>query len=366
MFEDRIARVLEEGRSRQVDALVVMPGANLLYALGYRGKLSERISLGIISQRGGRMLFLPEVERTGAQDASPGSEIRTYRDEESPAATLQSLLRELGLRDTRVAVEYGAMRLLEYRLLQDALGGFETVDAGPIFAAVRVRKDEAELAAMRDAIGIAERALARVLPQLHAGCSEVEIAALLEMEMRGEGSEGTPFGTIVASGWRGALPHGRASDKPIEAGELVVLDFGTIYKGYVADITRTVSVGPVADEELRRAYRVLEAAQQTAREGIRPGRTAGEIDALARDVIDQEGFGPYFTHRTGHGLGLDDHEEPYIMRGSSVRLQPGMTFTVEPGIYLPGKGGIRIEDDMAVTEQGAESLTSYPRHLMEE
>ncbi len=366
MFEDRIARVLDEGRRQQVDALLIMPGANLLYTFSYKGKLSERIHLGIITLRGDRVLFLPELERTGAQDSSPGADVYTYRDEDGPSGALQGLLEELGLRGKRIAVEYGVMRLLEYRLLQEALKDFDTVDAGPIFASVRAKKDQAELDAMRDAIRMAEQALGRVLPQVRAGRREMEIAALLEMEMRQLGSEGTPFGTIVASGWRGALPHGRASDKAIESGELVVLDFGAIYRGYVADITRTVSVGPVPDAELRRAYRVLQAAQTRAREGIAPSLTAGEVDALARDLIDQEGFGLYFTHRTGHGLGLDDHEEPYIMRGSNVKLQPGMTFTVEPGIYLPGKGGIRIEDDMVVTEQGAESLTSYPRNLLEE
>ncbi|QIA28313.1 aminopeptidase P family protein [Thermaerobacter sp. PB12/4term] len=350
--------------ARGVDVVVVMPGANLLYTFGFKGKVSERIMLGFLPTRGEPVLLLPELELPSVREVSPWQNFRTYKDEEGPAAALRQVAAELKLAGACLGVEYGVMRLLEFRLLQDVAGSFNTVDASKFFAAARVCKDAAELDSLREAVAIVETALERVLPEIRPGRKEVEIAARLEMVMRELGSEGTPFGTIVASGYRGALPHGRASAKTIEEGELVILDFGAIYKGYVADITRTVAVGRVSDE-LRHAYQVVYEAQRRAREGVAPGRTAGEIDALARDYITEAGYGSYFSHRTGHGLGLDAHEEPYIMKGNQLRLQPGMTFTVEPGIYLPGQGGIRIEDDVVVTEQGFESITRYPRELME-
>lgn len=364
MLEARVKKVLDAAKARNVDVVVVMPGANLLYTFGFKGKVSERVILGFLPTRGEPVLLLPELELPSAREASPWKNFRTYKDEEGPAEALRQVAADLRLAGACLGVEYGVMRLREYRLLQDVIGQFNTVDASEFFAAARICKDAAELDCMRQAVAIVETALEKVLPEIRPGRKEVEIAARLEMVMRELGSEGTPFGTIVASGYRGALPHGRASDKTIEAGELVILDFGAVYKGYVADITRTVAVGRVS-EELRRAYQVVYDAQHRAREGVGPGRTAGEIDALARDYITEAGYGPYFTHRTGHGLGLDAHEEPYIMKGSKLRLLPGMTFTVEPGIYLPGKGGIRIEDDVVVTERGFESLTRYPRELLE-
>lgn len=365
MYEKRVERLLDGARERGADALVVMPGANLLYAFGYQGKLSERVMLGFLPVDGEPVLFLPELELSGAREVTPWREFRTYKDEEGPGEALRRLVQDLKLGGRRLALEFSTMRLVEYRLLEEAAGSFETVDASGIFAASRMRKDEAELEQMRRAVTITEAALEKVLPEIRPGRREIEIAALLEMEMRRLGSQGTPFGTIVASGYRGALPHGRASEKRIEEGELVILDFGAVYGGYVADITRTVGAGTV-DRELKRAYRVLHDAQERARQGVAPGRTAGEIDALARDFISEAGFGEYFTHRTGHGLGLDAHEEPYIMKGSNLRLEPGMTFTVEPGIYLPGKGGVRIEDDLVVTPEGMESLTTHPRYLLED
>nr|AAN04035.1 proline dipeptidase [Geobacillus stearothermophilus] len=224
-------------------------------------------------------------------------------------------------------------------------------------------KDDQEIELFKKAVQIVEESLEATLPYIKPGAVELEIAAQLEYEMRKRGSEGIPFGTIVASGYRSALPHGRASNKVINSGELVVLDFGSIYRGYVADITRTVAVGEITDE-LKEIYEVVREAQQAAIDIIKPGITAHEVDETARKIIREKGYGNYFTHRTGHGIGLSGHEAPYIMQNNQLVLKPGMAFTVEPGIYLPGKGGVRIEDNIVITENGFINLMSYHKDLI--
>ena len=191
----------------------------------------------------------------------------------------------------------------------------------------------------------------------------MEVANELEFFMRKQGAASSSFDIIVASGYRSALPHGVATDKVIEKGELVTLDFGAYYKGYCSDITRTVAVGEISDE-LKTIYDIVLEAQLRGMEGIKPGMTGKEADALTRDYITEKGYGEYFGHSTGHGIGLEIHEGPALSVRSDVVLEPGMVVTVEPGIYIAGLGGVRIEDDTVVTENGNESLTHSPKELI--
>ena len=202
-----------------------------------------------------------------------------------------------------------------------------------------------------------------VLPQIEIGMTERALAGMLRREMLDLGGDIMAFGPIVAAGPNSALPHAVATDRPLQAGDLLVIDWGVYVDGYPSDITRTFAVGEISPE-LQRVYEIVKLANQRGKEAARPGTTGEEVDRAARRVIEENGYGEYFIHRTGHGLGLEVHEEPNMVEGNDKPLVIGNVFTVEPGIYLPDKGGVRIEDDMVVIEGGARSLTSFPRDLI--
>ncbi|HGY8316120.1 TPA: aminopeptidase, partial [Escherichia coli] len=225
-----------------------------------------------------------------------------------------------------------------------------------------------EVEIIRLACGIADRGAEHIRRFIQAGMSEREIAAELEWFMRQQGAEKASFDTIVASGWRGALPHGKASDKIVAAGEFVTLDFGALYQGYCSDMTRTLLVngeGVSAESHpLFDVYQIVLQAQLAAISAIRPGVRCQQIDDAARRVITEAGFGDYFGHNTGHAIGIEVHEDPRFSPRDTTTLQPGMLLTVEPGIYLPGQGGVRIEDVVLVTPQGAEVLYAMPKTVL--
>ncbi|EMI09832.1 M24 family metallopeptidase [Anoxybacillus gonensis] len=236
----------------------------------------------------------------------------------------------------------------------------------PVSGAVeklRLIKSEAEIKILKEAAEIADAAFRHILDFIRPGVREIDVANELEFFMRKQGATSSSFDIIVASGVRSALPHGVATEKVIEKGEFVTLDFGAYYKGYCSDITRTVAVGEVSDE-LKRIYDVVLQAQLRGVEHIRAGMTGREADALTRDYISACGFGEYFGHSTGHGLGMEVHEMPALSMRSDTVLQPGMVVTVEPGIYIAGLGGVRIEDDIVITENGNERLTLSPKDLI--
>jgi Xaa-Pro dipeptidase len=223
-----------------------------------------------------------------------------------------------------------------------------------------MHKDAAETARMRQAIAISEAALEETIAGVQPGLTERRIVTLLLSAMANAGSEGNAFDPIVLGGPNSALPHGIPSDRALQDGDLLLFDFGAASNGYLADITRTFAVGKV-DPELVKVYETVLAANQAGIRAAKPGVPAQEVDRAARKVIVDAGYGEYFLHRTGHGLGIDAHEGPYIREGNGQLLEPGMVFTVEPGIYLPGKGGVRIEDDVLVTATGVDVLTSFPK-----
>jgi Xaa-Pro dipeptidase len=252
---------------------------------------------------------------------------------------------------------------LELRLLESAAPEAVFASAQAVLARLRMQKDAGEIDNMRRAVQAAQRALQAVLPLARAGMTERELASELTMQLLRSGSDSElPFPPIVSSGPNSANPHASPSDRKLTPGDLLVIDWGAAVGGYFADLTRTLRVGEVDAEYLRIAEIVLQ-ANQAGREAVRPGIAAGMVDRAARAVIEAAGYGVYFTHRTGHGLGMEAHEDPYLFGENTLLLQPGMTFTVEPGIYLPGRGGVRIEDNIAVTAQGAETLSDLPRQL---
>lgn len=228
---------------------------------------------------------------------------------------------------------------------------------------IRLIKDSEEINILKKACKIADDAFEHILTYIKPGIKEIDVANELEFFMRKQGATSSSFDMIVASGLRSSLPHGVASEKEIQAGELVTLDFGALYQGYCSDITRTVAVGEISDE-LKNIYNVVLQAQIRGVEGIKPGMSAKEADKLTRDYIDQQGYGKYFGHSTGHGLGMEVHEMPGLSFRSNEILKPGMVVTIEPGIYVPHVGGCRIEDDIVITENGAERLTKSNKDLI--
>ena len=263
-----------------------------------------------------------------------------------------------------VGFESGHILHRDFQRLLEAGARWQWRPTTDVVEALRERKDAGELALIQAANGIATRALERTVPQLRVGMTELEVAGTLEKALRDEGSEGFPFPSIVASGPRSALPHARSSTRRVEAGDFLLLDFGAETGGYCADVTRTFVMGHAATEQ-REIYEVVRTANQNAAQGVRAGMTGRDADAIARDYIEQRGYGDLFGHSLGHGLGLEVHEAPRLARTADGALAEGAVVTIEPGIYRPGWGGVRIEDDVFLGSDGPKILTSFSRELIE-
>jgi Xaa-Pro aminopeptidase len=262
-----------------------------------------------------------------------------------------------------LAFEQDHLTFAQAKQMQEALDGIGFIPVGGLVEEMRMIKDASELQIIREAARIVDRTFMQILNEIKPGMKEKEVALRLEILMREMGASSSSFDIIVASGKRSALPHGTASDKVLEKGDLVTLDFGAYYKGYASDITRTVMLGKPNDKQKEIYDIVLEAGKRTI-DAIRPGITGKEADAVARDYIKLRGYGDYFGHGTGHGLGLEVHEAPRLSAQGDTALAPGMVVTVEPGIYLADFGGVRIEDDVIVTESGCEVITHANKELI--
>ncbi len=356
----RLQRLLAEAGSAGLDGLALVPGPNLFYLTGLSFHLSERPIVALLFTDRPPLLILPALEAGKAERLAGGWRAFAYSDEEGYDTVFQNAVAMLGLTGGLVGVEALRARFLEVSLLERYIPAARLAPAEDVLARLRMCKEPAELDAMRRAVAVTEAALERTMDSVQAGMTERAIATALKIELLQAGADGVSFEPIVVAGPNAALPHATPGERPIQAGEPIVVDCGAMVDGYAADITRTFSIGPLTGE-MARVYRVVQAANEAGRAAVRPDVPAEAVDRAARAVIEAAGYGPQFVHRTGHGLGLEIHEPPYIVAGNRQPLEPGMTFTVEPGIYLPGVGGVRIEDDVVVTESGGESLTTFPR-----
>ena len=363
MHTKRLSCLIEQVANYGCDALALVPGPNLFYLTGLSFHLSERPIVALVPVGGPPAIVLPVLEAVKVEQSPVELEVFPYTDEEGYTPAFQSACAALELADCVIGVEALQMRLLEVRLLERYGPGCRLVPAEEALSELRICKDGYEVEQMRRAIGVTEAALRSTMRQVKAGMTELEVAALLKIEMLQAGGEGMSFSPIVVAGPNGASPHATPTDYPIQLGETITVDCGATVGGYAADITRTFAIGEL-EPELARVYEIVRAANEAGRAAAGPGVPAEEVDRAARAVIRDAGYGEYFIHRTGHGLGLEVHEPPYIVAGNQRPLEPGMTFTVEPGIYLPGRGGVRIEDDVLVTPTGAESLTTFPREFV--
>jgi len=369
MHLDRLNRLRAALVQAKLDCVAAIAGPNLYYLTGLSFHLSERPTTGFFPASGDPVIVAGNLEASKVTTGAPYPvQGFYYVDADGPVAAYREAavaLRLAGGRSgmARLGVEARRMRVMELRLIEDAFLNPRIDGAEDIFAGLRMAKDEQELRLMRRAAEIAEAALRATLPSIRVGMTEREIGAELLVQTLRAGSDAElPFAPIVASGPNSALPHAAITDRALQAGDLLTLDWGASHGGYAADITRTFAVGDVSDE-FKTIYSLVKAANAAAQAATRPGAAAAEVDAAARRVISEGGYGEYFVHRLGHGLGLEGHEDPSMHGRNETSLAPGMTFTVEPGIYLPGRGGVRIEDDVVVTADGCESLTTLPRDL---
>ncbi len=374
MNQQRVANLLDRARAQGLEAVVIMPGPNMFYLTGLDMHLSERPALLFFPVQGDPFAFCPSFESERVTTGTGVTKVFAWGEEEGPLPVLRRALLTTGVGKGVLGVEFRYMRVLERELLAQALTGGSTImskeggrglryeDAGLIIADLRMVKDAEELKLMEQAAAIVDAGVKAAHEIIKPGVTELDVAAYMEQELQKLGAE-PPFHIYVASGSRAAVPHAGASDKVLQEGELVWVDFVCQYKGYTGDITRTYPVGKVTGQ-LAEIFQVCLEAQAKARAEAKPGMSGAQVDSLARDYIVAKGFGRFFTHRTGHGLGLETHEEPYIVGSNHRPLQVGNTFTIEPGIYLPGVGGVRIEDDMVLEAAGPRSLTQYPRNLL--
>jgi Xaa-Pro dipeptidase len=365
LFPGRQSKLATALYNAKLDALALNPSPSLKYLTGLEFHLMERPVVALFKPHSPPVIVLPELEGGKTRQLDYPVQIFPYgEDPHTWQAAFRQAAHASGLESGRIGLEPGRMRVLELRFLEEAAPDAQFVSAEQSIAELRMSKDPTELEAMRKAAQIAQRALQATLPKIEAGMTERQVAAELTQQLLRAGSEPElPFFPIVSGGPNSANPHATPSNRKLQSGDLLVIDYGASYQGYISDITRTFAVGQVQDE-LAHIHKIVQQANQAGRKAVQPGITAEQVDAAARTVIEQAGYGEYFIHRTGHGLGMEGHEPPYIRAGNTLKLAAGMTFTIEPGIYLPGKGGVRIEDDVVVSEDGLESLTDLPRELI--
>ncbi len=379
MNASRIGILQEALRKQGLECAFLVPGPNLRYLTGLQLEAFERVILGIMPPAGDPVFVVPQLEADKVRahiDAHIDAHIHcgavfSYTDDAGPLDALRQAFRALSLSlglGSRVAgAEFLHMRLLDRDIIEEASGhdgsgcSLRFRDLGPIAARMRAVKGSDELAALKRAAQIVDTGIAAAASAIAPGITEREVAAAVERAMLAAGADSVPFNAVLA-GANSALPHGQTSDYEMREGDMVICDIGATYRGYNGDITRTFAVGKPTPE-MARIYGVVYEANRAACQAARPGVTGEQLDSVARDVIARAGFGEYFTHRTGHGLGLEIHEEPYIVQGAEEPLEAGMVFTIEPGIYIPGVGGVRIEDDLALTDDGCLVLTAFPREL---
>lgn len=361
VYAQRLSAAASAAADAGLTGLIITPGYDLRYLVGSRAQTFERLTALVLPTSGDPTIVVPRLELAALRESAVtelGVTVRDWVDGQNP---YQMVADALGGPGSAVAVT-DAMPALHLLPLADLLGVIPVL-ATDVLRRLRMIKDPAEIDALRKAGAAIDRVHARVPEFLAPGRTEADVAADIAEAIVAEGHSEVAF-IIVGSGPNGADPHHECSDRELRAGDIVVVDIGGPYEpGYNSDSTRTYSIGE-PDPEVARRYAVLQRAQQAAVAAVRPGVTAEQIDAAARDVLAAEGLAEAFVHRTGHGIGLSVHEEPYIVSGNDLPLEVGMAFSVEPGVYFPGHWGARIEDIVVVTEGGALSVNNQPHDLV--
>ena len=336
-----------------IDGLLITSNYNRRYMTGFTG------TAGVVLVSKTKAIFITDFRYT-EQAAAQCPDFEIVKHTASIFEEVAKVAKEIGI--TKLGFEQDTLTFASYKQYEQKCEA-ELVPISGVIEKLRLIKSSAEIKILKEAAKIADAAFEHITSYIRAGITELDVSNELEFFMRKQGATSSSFDIIVASGHRSALPHGVASDKVIEKGDLVTLDFGAYYNGYVSDITRTVAVGQPTNQ-LKEIYDIVLEAQLRGMAGLKAGITGRQADALTRDYITEKGYGPNFGHSTGHGIGLEVHEGPGLSFKSDIVLEPGMVVTCEPGIYIPGIGGVRIEDDTIITNEGNESLTHSPKELI--
>ena len=363
-YPQRLAKLAASMSASGLDAVAINPGPTMNYLTGVNFHLMERPVVILYSKDHEPVIILPEMEMLKV--GMLPYKVQAFAYSENPAeweAAFKKAIQAIGVDGKKIGVEPRQLRLLEYRFIKAGAPQADYPDASEALGSLRLKKDASEVEKMRRAVVIAQDALEAVIPLMKIGMTEKELESELVMQLfkRGSASE-LPFAPIVCAGPNSANPHAAPTERKLQPGDMLIVDWGAAYAGYFSDLTRTFAIGEV-DAEFLKIHKTVQEANAAGRAAGKPGVPAANVDKAARDVIEKAGYGEYFRHRTGHGLGMEVHEDPY-MRGDNMQLlEVGMTYTVEPGIYLASRNGVRIEDNMVITEQGAESLSDMPREI---
>ncbi|TFD92507.1 Xaa-Pro peptidase family protein [Jeotgalibacillus sp. R-1-5s-1] len=345
-------------KEHKIGAAFLTSTENVAYTTGFRSNPHERWLAVYVPSSGEPVLVCPGMETEDVRKAGWEGQIIGYSDTENPLV----MLYEVTGAPESIAIEKNHLTVERLEAIRTVFGDGEILDASSLLNSMRVIKSEQEIQYLREAARLADFAIETACRELAEGKTELEILATIEFELKKKGITEMSFSTMVLTGANASSPHGTPGLTKVQRGDLVLFDLGVVYRGYCSDITRTVAFGEISDKQ-KEIYDTVLKAEMTALEMVKPGVAVKELDLAARKVIQEAGYGDYFPHRLGHGLGLNVHEYPSITSENDLVLEEGMTFTIEPGIYVPGIAGVRIEDDVLVTKDGYETLTKFPKTL---
>ncbi|MFD2627881.1 M24 family metallopeptidase [Oceanobacillus kapialis] len=359
---NRIDALLKNMKEQDLDSMFITSKANFYYLSNYYTEPHERLIAVYVSHHMDPLLMVPAMEVEDAKQAGWQFDIISYHDHENPWELFFKKLKASNRVPVSIGLEHDHFTLERYEALKQYFPDTVIRDGKEILANLRVVKDKKEYTLLKQAAALADFGVETGVKAIQEGVSELELIAKIEFELKKQGIQEMSFNTMALSGTKTASPHGTPSMKKVEKGDIVLFDLGVIFEGYCSDITRTVAYKSITEEQ-KDIYQTVLTAEQKAVEASKIGTTVGTLDQIARGHIDAAGYGEYFTHRLGHGLGIETHEYPSMHSKNTLPLNAGMCYTIEPGIYVPGKGGVRIEDMVFMTEKGAEVLTAYPKEL---
>ncbi|MBU0904190.1 MAG: Xaa-Pro peptidase family protein [Firmicutes bacterium] len=350
-------------KKHNIDAAFITTPDNVFYVSGFRSNPHERLLGVLIFQDAEPLMILPQMEVPDAKNAGWNFDVVGHQDTDQPWQLLKQAIENKKITPSQIAIEKSHMTVERLEAIQELYPDVTFTRLDDQLNSMRVVKDANELAILREAAAYADYAIEVGVSEIAEGKTELEILTAIELALKKKGISHMSFDTMVLSGPKTASPHGKPGDRKIQKGDLVLFDLGVIYKGYCSDITRTVAFGEPSTKQ-KEVYETVRKAEQAAVDAVKPGVKAMELDKIARDIITEAGYGEFFTHRLGHGLGISVHEFPSVTGNNEMELIEGMVFTIEPGIYDPSITGVRIEDDVVVTKDGVEVLTKYPKELV--
>lgn len=361
-MNERLQKLMAWLKKENIDAAFITSPDNVFYLSGFRSEPHERLLGLAVFHEAEPFLICPSMETGDAKNSGWNQEIIGYSDTERPWDMVEERVKAR-LDHVRVwAVEKEHLNVERYEELMHRFSGTSFKAAEAILHELRMIKDSKEISLLRKACELADFAVMTGVNEIAEGKTELDIISAIEYEVKKKGVTGMSFDTMVLTGTNAASPHGTPGQTKIKKGDLVLFDLGVIYEGYCSDITRTVAFGDISPEQ-EKIYNTVLLAEETALKAVKPGVLAKDLDFAARNIIQKAGYGDYFPHRLGHGLGISVHEYPSMTGTNELAVKSGMVFTIEPGIYVPGVAGVRIEDDLLVTDTGVEVLTKYPKSL---